>query len=133
METSGEQVYEDRWGAILARPVYVEIRWYDTTRGMGWEDFQKFLLTFTEAVERHRRPGALVDATAFQMDMSLMRTDWRDEHIIPRYNGAGVRKFAFHMPAGMPAIGAPPAAEGPADFPTAYFGTREDALAWLAA
>ncbi len=131
MSTSGEQVYENQWGAILDRPGYVEIRWYDTTRGMTWEDFQKFLTTFAEAAERHRRPGALVDATSFQMDMSLMRNDWRDEHIIPRYNGAGVRKFAFHMPAGMPAIGAPPAPEGPANFPTAYFGTRKDALAWL--
>ena len=51
--------------------------------------------------------------------------------VIPRYNGAGIQKFAFHMPAGMPAIGAPPAPEGPANFPTAYFGARADALAWL--
>ena len=86
MSNSGEQVYEDQWGAILDRPGYVEIRWYDTTRGMAWEDFQKFLTTFTEVVERNRRPGALVDATSFQMDMSLMRIDWRDENIIPRYN-----------------------------------------------
>ena len=60
MSTSGEQVYEDQWGAILDRPGYIEIRWYDTTRGMTWEDFQKFLTTFVEAAERHRRSGALV-------------------------------------------------------------------------
>ena len=131
MSDSGEQVYEDRWGAIIDRPGYVEIRWYDTTRGMTWEDFQKFLTTFAKIVEQKQRPGALTDATSFQMDMGLMQADWRDQQIIPRYNGAGVKKFAFHMPAGMPAIGAPPAPEGPADFPTAYFGTRIDALAWL--
>jgi hypothetical protein len=32
---------------------------------------------------------------------------WRDVNIIPRYNAAGVRKFAFHMPDGMPMIGEP--------------------------
>lgn len=44
----------------------------------------------------------------------------------------GITKFAFHMPQGMPAIGNAPAPEGPAQFPTAYFGTRADALRWLA-
>ncbi|MEM6995351.1 MAG: hypothetical protein AAF721_32880, partial [Myxococcota bacterium] len=56
---------------------------------------------------------------------------WRDEHIIPKYVAGGVTKFAFHMPAGMPSIGAAPAPEGPAPFPTGYFGTRGDALAWF--
>ena len=39
---------------------------------------------------------------------------------------------ALDAAAGMPAIGAPPQKEGPADYPTAYFGTRAEALAWLA-
>jgi hypothetical protein len=133
MADAAEQVYEDRWGAIIVRPGLVEIRWYDTTAAMQWVDFQAFLARFADVVEQCRAPGVLVEATAFRMDMSLMRDDWRDEHIIPRYNAAGVRKFAFHMPAGMPAIGAPPAKEGPAEFATAYFGTRTEAMDWLAA
>jgi hypothetical protein len=36
------------------------------------------------------------------------------------------------MPAGMPAVGAPPAPEGPAALPTGYFDSRPAALAWLA-
>jgi hypothetical protein len=32
----------------------------------------------------------------------------------------------------LPMIGAPPAPEGPARFPTAYFGRRQEALDWLA-
>ena len=67
------------------------------------------------------------------MGPGLMDGDWRDANIIPRYNAAGVKKFAFLMPAGMPAIGAPPAPEGPGEFPTAYFGTRAEARAWLSA
>jgi hypothetical protein len=61
-----------------------------------------------------------------------MDDEWRNEYIVPRYNAAGVRKFAFHMPDGMPAIGQRPATEGPASFPTAYFARRQDALDWLA-
>jgi len=43
-----------------------------------------------------------------------------------------VRKFAFHMPEGMPAIGSSPAREGTATYPTAYFARRQAALDWLA-
>ena len=58
--------------------------------------------------------------------------EWRDANIVPRYNAVGAKKFAFVMPAGMPLIGNDPEAEGPAAYPTGYFGTREDALGWLA-
>ena len=48
------------------------------------------------------------------MPMARMDLAWRDANIIPRYNTAGVKRFAFLMPAGMPAIGTPPSPEGPA-------------------
>ena len=78
-----------------------------------------------------RPSGALVDANQFRMDRGQMSMGWRDEHIIPRYNAAGLKRFAFHVPEGMPAIGSPAQVEGPADFPTGYFGTRRDAVEWL--
>jgi hypothetical protein len=55
--------------------------------------------------------------------------EWRDEHIIPRYN-AGVRRFAFLYPDGVPLIGTPPGPMGPSTFPTGYFGRRQAALDW---
>ncbi|MGI9331716.1 MAG: hypothetical protein ACR2RL_01040 [Gammaproteobacteria bacterium] len=82
-------------------------------------------------VEQLGRSGALVDAVQFKMDMSRMSMGWRDEHIIPRYNRAGLQKFAFVVPGGMPAIGNDPVVDGPASFPTAYFASRADALAWI--
>ena len=126
-------VYSDSWGDIIDRPDEhcVEIRWFDSTRDMSGDDFNQFLSAFASQVEALARPGALVDAVQFRMDMSRMSMGWRDEHIIPRYNRAGLEKFAFLMPEGMPAIGNEPAVEGPAEFPTAYFGKRADALAWL--
>ena len=126
--------YADQWGECLARPDdrCCEIRWFDTTSEMDGEDFNRFLSNFAATVESSGLPGALVDAVQFKMDMSKMSMGWRDEHIVPRYNEAGLKKFAFIMPVGMPTIGAPPVFEGPAKYPTANFGTRKEALAWLA-
>jgi hypothetical protein len=128
------QVYEDRFGAVTDRADagYVEIRWYDATETMTVGQFHDWLARFAGEVERRRREGVLVDGTSFLMDQSTMDDQWRNEHIVPRYNAAGVRKFAFHVPEGMPTIGQPPAAEGPATFPTAYFARRQAALDWLA-
>jgi len=42
------------------------------------------------------------------MDPANSDGAWREIHIVPRYNAAGVKKFAFHFAAGMPLIGKPP-------------------------
>jgi hypothetical protein len=127
-------VYDDGFGEVIdhADADYVEIRWYDATEAMSKEQFQHWLTGFAGAVGRLRRAGILIDGTSFLMDPGNNDTVWRDAHIVPRYNAAGVKKFAFHMPDGMPAIGIPPSREGPADYPTAYFARRNDALDWLA-
>jgi len=129
-----EQIYEDRWGEVFDRPTadLIELRWFDTTAEMSSREFQGWLEKFAECVERSRRSRVLVDSVAFRMSPANMDGPWRDANIIPRYNAAGVRKFAFHMPEGMPAIGEPPAIEAPGRFPTGYFGKRQDALDWLA-
>lgn len=126
-------VWEDHFGSVIdyGDAGFLEIRWYDATEDMSATQFQEWLAGFAEAVERLGRPGILVDATSFLMDPANMNMQWRDENIIPHYEAGGVKKFAFHMPRGMPAIGAPPEREGPASFPTGYFGRRQDALDWL--
>ena len=127
-------LYEDRFGDVIDRPDedLVEIRWFDTTTDLDGAGFDDWLDRFAGVVERAGRTKILTDSTAFRMDMSQMSVEYRDSNIIPRYNAAGVRKFAFQLPAGAPPIGGDPTAEGPATFPTAYFGSRADALAWLA-
>jgi hypothetical protein len=128
------QVYEDRFGAVLDHvdDGYLEIRWYDTTEAMSEGQFQDWLAGFAGEIERRRPSCVLVDNTSFLMDPANSNGEWRDKNIVPRYNSGGVRKFAFHMPEGMPAIGSPPALEGPASYPTAYFARRQAALDWLA-
>jgi hypothetical protein len=127
-------VFEDRWGEILDRETedLVEFRWFDTTADMSADEFKASLANFATCVEKCRRHHVLVDNTNFRMDPSRMDGPWRDANIIPRYNAAGVTKFAFQMPPGMQMIGSPPAEEGPSRFPTAYFGRRQEALDWLA-
>ena len=127
-------VYEDRWGEAIDRPEkdLTEIRWYDTTSELTKDQFEEWLTGFAGAVESSGRSGIVVDATSFLMDPSFNDMQWRDANIVPRYNAVGVKKFAFVMPVGMPLIGKDPEAEGPAAYPTGYFGTREDALSWLA-
>ena len=129
--SEAKQVYEDEFGAIIVRPGYNEIRWYDATASMTAQQFKDWLSAFAGAIADAPNRGVLVDATSFLMDPANMDGPWRDANIIPRYNAAGVTKFAFHMPQGMPAIGADPIVDGPANYETAYFGTRADALAWL--
>jgi len=126
-------VYEDRWGEVIdhADAGYVEIRWYDATESMTEDAFERWLLEFTKAVDRARRPGILVDATRFLMDRSNARMSWWETTIVPRYNAAGVRKFAFLMGGDMPEIGKAPVVTPPAAFATGYFGRRENAVAWL--
>jgi hypothetical protein len=125
--------YEDGWGEVIDRPALdlVELRWHDATATMTAAQFQDWLATFAGQLEQLGRPRVLVDATRFMMDRARMDDEWRDAHIIPRYNAAGVRRFAFLYPDGVPVIGSPPGPMGPSAFPTGYFGSRQAALDWL--
>jgi hypothetical protein len=127
------QVFEDRWGEVFDRPSadLVELRWFDTTGEMSTDEFQSWLTQFAQCVETCGRSRVLIDSTGFRLSPTKMDGPWRDANIIPRYNAAGVRKFAFHMPDRMPMIGKAPANESPGRFPTGYFGRRQDALDWL--
>jgi hypothetical protein len=131
--TDATHVYEDQWGEIIDRPSsdLIEVRWFDSTATMSKEQFQKWLSTFADQVARARRQRVLIDGTSFLTNPAFMDGGWRDANIIPRYNAAGVKRFAFHMPAQMPMVGQPPTREDPGQFPTGYFGSRKDALEWL--
>jgi hypothetical protein len=128
-----ELVYGDKWGEVFDRPAddLIELRWFDSTADMSPEQFQDWLTKFAECVEKCGRSRVLIDSTTFRMSPANMDGAWRDVNIIPRYNAAGVARFAFHMPEGMPLIGGPPAPEPPGRFPTGYFGRRSDAVEWL--
>ena len=133
------EVARNQWGAILHHPEWrtLELKWFPATRQMSDDDFKTTTELYASQAEQLKPiQFMLIDATEFFHTFADPGTlAWRDEHIIPRYNAAGVTKFAFHMPPDTPNTvesGAAPAVEGPAAFPTGWFASRERAEQWLA-
>jgi hypothetical protein len=125
------ELAQNPWGVILRlNDQILELRWLPTTSTMSDSGFMATLCLFVWEAEKARPRGLLIDALEFRHKFGSGVMEWRDAHIIPRYGAAGVRKFAFVMPAGFPDDGKE-AVEGPAVFPTKWFLDRQQALAWL--
>jgi hypothetical protein len=102
---------------------------------MGDDGFKETLTVLAEQGLQVRPDYMIIDATEFFHDLGEGILAWRDEHIVPLYNQAGVKKFAFLASSRAPATvekGTEPAPDGPAAFPTGWFETRERLYAWLA-
>ena len=129
MET---QLFHDRFGVMSYDDAsgVLELRWFAETEAMTDDDFMRWLEQFAVAAEEHRAPFLLIDTRVFQHHTGAHVWPWRDEHIIPRYNQAGVKKFAFLLPEGS-ASKSEPMPEGSAQFPTGYFETREQIDRWF--
>ncbi len=126
-------LYEDRYGSVIDYPDdgYMESRWYDGSSAFTGPTFNDRCVVFADLVERCGRSKVLIDAVQFGMKAEDLDVEFRDTKITPRLNAAGLEKIALIVPADFPPVGAPPAPEGPADFPTAFFATRAAARAWL--
>ena len=130
MET---QLYQDKFGVMLyddARNM-LELRWFAETASMSDDDYMGWLERYAAAAEQYHVPFTLIDTQAFKHHPGAHTGPWREEHIIPQYNRAGVKKFAFLLAAGT-APEAEPMPEGQAWFPTGYFDTREQIDRWFA-
>jgi hypothetical protein len=133
-----EIVAKDQWGQIVFYDEWnsLELKWLPSTADASDADTRATMEAFAqEAVKRH--PSTLiVDTTEFRHAWAEGMMAWRDAEIIPRYNQAGVAKFAFIASQSYPGPtvedGAAPAPEGLARFPTGWFKTREAAYKWLA-
>jgi hypothetical protein len=106
------------------------LEWTAATTEMGDDGFQDGLARFAALAVEHRPAHLLVDVRSFGYRSDTDFGPWRDAEIIPRYNAAGVTKFAFLLPGEPPPKA--PAPEGPATFPTGYFALREAIDAWFA-
>jgi hypothetical protein len=123
------------WGEIILHKAegILELRWLPSQ--MTDAAFKATLALFAWEAEKTRAPFLLIDALNFRpppFGPDVMQ--WRNDSIIPRYGAAGVKKFAFHMPAGVPGTiesGGKEAIDGPAIFPTARFSERQHALDWF--
>lgn len=130
------EVARNPWGAILhdADEEILELRWLPSV--MTDNAFKATLALFASEAEKLRPFFLLIDATEFRHSFAPGVMEWRNDAIIPRYGAAGVRKFAFLLPAGVPNTmesGGKEVIDGPAVFPTAWFSVRQNALNWLKA
>jgi hypothetical protein len=60
---------------------------------------------FAELAGKHATPCLLVDVTKFRHSPGESVAAWREAVIIPAYNAAGVKKFAFLPPRRRPRHG----------------------------
>jgi len=130
------QVANNAWSTIVHHQDQdtLELVWSPTTASMGDGGFKATLALFAWQAEKLRPSFLLIDATQFQHNFAPGVMQWRDDFIMPRYGAAGVRRFAFHVPAGFPntmEAGGKEVVEGEAIFPTAWFAERQHALDWL--
>jgi hypothetical protein len=131
-------VAEDQWGQIIFYDEWnsLELRWLPSTADASDADVQVTMEAFADEAVNRRPRTLIVDTTQFRHSWGDGMMEWRDAEIIPRYNQAGVTKFAFianpNYPGPTVDDGATPAPDGPAHFPTGWFKTRDAAYQWLA-
>jgi hypothetical protein len=122
-------VFYDDWNSL-------ELKWLPSTADATDADLTTTMAAFAQEAVNHHPHTLIVDTTEFHHAWGEGMTQWRDAQIIPRYNQAGVAKFAFIANPSYPGptveTGAVPAPDGPATFPTGWFKTREAAYEWLA-
>jgi hypothetical protein len=109
----------------------VELVWKASTESMSEDDFKQALSALASYLGERQATGVLVDVRAFGFRMTEEVHDWRLERIIPAYNQAGLRRFAYLLAAGSQLR--PGGGGAGARFETEYFDEIGAARAWLAA
>jgi hypothetical protein len=125
-----QQLGGNQWATMRHDGELLELRWLPSTAEMTDGGFMATLCLLAVEVERARAPGLLSDAVELHYRPTPAMLAWRETHIIPRYGGAGVRRFAFLMAPGFPHAGRE-AVEGPAIYPTRWFVDRGAAERWV--
>jgi len=118
---------QDYW-QMTHRPAdsAVLLRWTPATAAMTDDDFKDALEAFADLAEGRRARNLLVDVCNFRHQVGEALGGWRGEAIVPRYNQAGIRKFAYVVPG----PGAPMGGAGE-DFETRAFDSEAAALDWF--
>jgi hypothetical protein len=136
MAQEPQEVAANEWSTVIYHPQWqtLELKWDQKTLSMGDDGFKKTLQILADQGLKMRPRFMIIDATQFFHTLGEGILPWRDEHIVPLYNDAGVEKFAFlvtDIAPGTVEKGAEPAPDGPASFPTGWFETKERMYAWL--
>src|SRR5215831_18021933 len=104
MSPETQEVASSKWGTIIHYPQWqtLELKWDASTRSMTDDGFKQTLQILADQGLKVRPRFMIIDATEFLHRPGEGTLAWRDEHIVPLYNDAGVEKFAFLTTAAMP-------------------------------
>lgn len=110
----------------------LELGWKPSTKNMTATDFKAGIYLFACLAMEHDVDNLLVLIYDFGYEgaMSEELTAWRDKNIFPKYNQAGVKKFAFLGNQDQIPPQDPPQSPH-ADFPTRFFANKKDMMQWL--
>ena len=127
------QIHDSKFLTILwdEKTRIIGIDWKETTGAMTDEQFKMELTMFASHVEKLKARGILVDVSRFHHLMAPEVQQWRVKNISNRYNGAGVKRFAFLFPNGADVPSMINQSSVGEDFLTEAFTSRDEALAWL--
>jgi hypothetical protein len=109
--------------------------WTEKTATMTDADYQAGLRDYGQTmIERRARLG-LIDLRKFRHRPGEHLMSWRTSEIVPMYHKAGLEKFAYVLPEGVPAPpdDAPAKKEPGEQFLTKRFATDAAARSWLTA
>jgi hypothetical protein len=84
----GTIVYHPQWNTL-------ELKWDQQTRSMSDGGFEDTLQILAHHGLKFRPKYTIIDSREFFHNIGEGTLAWRDEHIVPLYNRAGVEKFAF--------------------------------------
>jgi hypothetical protein len=136
MAEKPQQVASGDWATVTYYPDWntLELTWGEQTRSMSDDGFKETLRMLADQGLKQHPSYVIINAVDFFHEVGEGTMSWRDKHIVPLYNQAGVQKFAFLVTdraTGTVEKGTGPAPEGPAKFPTGWFETRDRMYAWL--
>ncbi|MDN5199812.1 hypothetical protein QQ008_00520 [Fulvivirgaceae bacterium BMA10] len=128
------KVYESEFMIInhLPESQTLELIWKEETGNMVDWDFKATLYVYAGFAIEYQVHNLLVHIHHFRFGgaMSDELTTWRDKEVFPKYNEAGVLKFAFWGDASQLPPQDPPKSPV-ANFDTRFFSERADVDAWF--
>jgi len=97
MPQEPQELAANEWATITYYPQWntLELKWGQKTRSMSDDGFKKTLQIMADHGLKVGSKFMIIDATEFFHTLGEGVLAWRDEHIVPLYNEAGVERFAF--------------------------------------
>lgn len=137
----GDVIYQDTFQTIYwSDNSILTMYWMENTESMNYSQFQGCLHIFSGFCEQKNPEYAMIDSGDFKGVPMLMNFGgdemkdiyrWRQAHISPNYNRAGIKKFAFTRGTEGEVLGYEENNLPGDKFPTRVFLNPDEAINWL--